>query len=303
MQGQAGQDADAEASRDEGEDRRVVLAVRPHVRVEARPPAGPHDDPEDGARLGVHDPGLITEIGERDATGRRLLVGRARDVQRVAKDLDGVDARRPDLAPLVVLVDDGDVDLIELQGEQALARLQVAQRESQLRVVAAERREDLWHHRPGRSGEGRHAERADDLVPCGGQLRFRGADGRRDHVGMTDEHQPGVGQADQAAMGFEQGRPRLLFQDLELLRDSGRRDRHRLCGSLECAAARDLAEELEAPRPEHRALRLQHSGGPRDEPTRVVQSTAKLGTRPRTGELDRSPWRGARPSIPRHGGV
>ena len=162
--------------------------------------------------------------------------------------VDRDEARERLVLPLVA---DDQVDVADGQRRQRLLRLGLDQLAAEVRCVARER----LHRGDGKVERGRleggDARPAGDTPRHRGELRLGTFRPLEQRVGVTDEDERRVGQADTAAGALEERDARLALEHRELLRDGGGGEAKRFGHGGDRPARLELAKQPEAVEVQH----------------------------------------------------
>ena len=240
---------------DGGEAGDAVVGAVADVGIEARElAAGPvgHLLPA-GAGVTGH-PRLAGELGHRHrvAVAPRGRVARGQDeVDRVAVQVEPVDARRARVRLVLPLVGQDEVEVAERERGQRLLGLGLDELAAQAGRLARERL-----HRREREPDRDRLEGGDPPPPRDAargrrQLGLRALGPLEQRLGVADEDERGVGQADAAAGPLEQRHARLALEHGELLGDGGRRELQRVGDRGDGAARVQLVQQSQAAEIEH----------------------------------------------------
>ena len=157
------------------------------------------------------------------------------------------------VAPLVA---QHEVEVAQRQRGQGVLGLRLDQLAAQPRRLGRQRLD----HRQGdaqRDGlEARDAAAPRDRPGGRGQVRLGERGAVQQRVGVLDQHERGVGQADAAPGALEQLHAGLALEDGELLRDRRRRELERVGDGRDRPALAELAQEAEAAQVEHASATL-----------------------------------------------
>ena len=162
-----------------------------------------------------------------------------------------VDARRPRVRLVLPLVGQHEVDVAERERGQRLLGLGLDELAAQAGRLARER----LHRRqrePDRDRlEGGDAPSPGDAARGRRELGLRELGPLEQRLGVADEDERGVGQADPAAGALEQRHARLALEHRELLGDGGRRELQRVGDRGDRAARVQLVQQAQAAEIEH----------------------------------------------------
>ena len=176
-------------------------------------------------------------------TLRRRVVCGQHEVNRVAAQVLAVDAGGSRVRLVLPLVGQDEIDVPEGERGQRLLRLGFDELAAEVRCISGE-----CLHRRYREAE-RHRLEGGDSSPPGdpargcGQLGLRQFGPLEQRVGMTHQHDRGVGQPHASAGRLEQRQPRLAFEHRELLGNGRRREPQGLGHRGDRAARVQLVQE------------------------------------------------------------
>ena len=195
------------------------------------------------------DPALVGQGLQGD-------LGAGHRVPRGHGDVDGVlgQRRQPDARIVaaraeVVLVDDGEIDLAELQRGQRVLRLELGEQDLGARMAAGEARHRQRHERRRRGGEGGQAHAAADVAV--GELGLGRLELGQDALGTPDQQPRRGGEDHAASLALEERDPGLALERREVLGDGGGRVAECLSRGGDGAALRELAQHVQAADVEH----------------------------------------------------
>ena len=252
---EVGQERDREALGDEPEAEDAVVGAVADVRVEAAElPAGPRGHLLPG-RAGVAGrPDRAGELGQRHRARvparDRMALGQD-EVDRVAVQVVAVDAGGPRERQVLPLVGQDEIDVAERERGQRRLGLGLDELAAQAGRVARER-----VHRRGGQAQRDGLERRDPPAPDDA------ARGRRElglgelgpleqGLGVADQDERRVGQADAAPRPLEQRHAGLALEHRELLRDGRGRELQRVGDGGDRPPLVQLVQQAQAAEVEH----------------------------------------------------